>query len=559
MATSGDAERLRRLQLVTDAALAHLDLDELLAELLTRIRGALETDTAAVLLLDETRGELVAHSAVGLEEEVEHGIRIPLGAGFAGRIAAERRPIVLDDVDRADDINPILREKRVKSLLGVPLVFGNRVLGVLHVGTLSPRDFTPEDVELLEVFAKTASIAIDHARLFAAEREARIRLERLEAVTDAALGYLELDELLAELLARTRELLETDTAAVLLIDETGKELVARAAVGLEEEVAQSIRIPVGEGFAGRIAAERRPMVLDDVDQADVLNAILHEGGVKSLLGAPLTVSDSMLGVIHVGTFEPRLFTPGDQQLLELVASRAALAIEKARIHAETVRLDQLKLNFVAVASHELRTPATAIYGITATLRHRGEELADETRIELEETLWTQVNRLRLLIEQLLDLSRLDASAISIEPQPIGLRALLTEVAAETAGNADVRIDVAEDLEVHADRLALERIMGNLVGNALHYGVPPVIVRAQPMDTYLRVTVEDGGEGVPPELVPRLFERFERGTVGEGSGLGLSIARAYARAHGGDLIYDRAETGGARFELVLPRAPSSSRR
>ena len=414
-------------------------------------------------------------------------------------------------------------------------------------------------MELLEVFANTASIAIEHARLFAAEREARMRLERLEAVTDAALGYLELDELLAELLARTRELLETDTAAVLLLDETGKELVARAAVGLEEEVAQGIRIPVGEGFAGRIAAERRPMVLDDVDHADVLNPILREKGVKSLLGAPLTVSDTVLGVIHVGTLEPRLFTPGDQQLLELVASRAALAIEKARIHEETVRLDQLKLNFVAVASHELRTPATAIYGITATLRHRGDELTEETRTELEETLWTQVNRLRLLIEQLLDLSRLDASAISIEPQPIGLRALLTEVAAETARDADVRIDVAEGLEVHADRLALEQIMGNLVGNALRYGVPPVVVRAQPMDTYLRVSVEDGGEGVPPELVPRLFERFERGTVGEGSGLGLSIAQAYARAHGGDLIYDRAETGGARFELILPRAPSSSRR
>ena len=359
--------------------MAHLDLDELLADLVTRIPDALETDTAGVLLLDEARRELVAHSAVGLEEEVEHGIRIPLGAGFAGRIAAERRPIVLDDVDRADDINPILREKGVKSLLGVPLVFGNRVLGVLCVGSLSPRAFTPEDVELLEVFANTASIAIEHARLFAAEREARMRLERLEAVTDAALGYLELDELLAELLARTRELLETDTAAVLLLDETGRELVARAAVGLEEEVAQGIRIPVGEGFAGRIAAERRPMVLDDVDHADVLSPILREKGIKSLLGAPLTVADTVLGVIHVGTLEPRLFTPGDQQLLELVASRAALAIEKARIHEETVRLDQLKLNFVAVASHELRTPATAIYGITATLRHRGDELAEETR------------------------------------------------------------------------------------------------------------------------------------------------------------------------------------
>jgi signal transduction histidine kinase len=549
--TQGDADRLGRLQRVTDAALAHLDLDELLAELLARIRDALETDTAAFLVLDETRNELVARAAVGLEEEVEQGIRIPLGAGFAGRIAAERRPIVLDDVDHADVLNPLLRKKGIKSLLGVPLVFADKVQGVLHVGTLTPRDFTAEDVDLLEVVASTASVAIEHARLFAAEREARLRLERLESMTGAALGYLEVDALLAELLSRTRELLGTDTAAVLLLDEAGTELVARAAVGLEEEVEQGVRIPLGGGFAGRIAAERRTIVLDDVDHADVLNPLLREKGIKSLLGAPLMVSESVLGVIHVGTLEPRLFTQDDRALLELVASRAALAIEKARIHEEMVRLDQLKLNFVAVASHELRTPATAIYGITATLLH-GAELSEETRVELEETLWGQVNRLRILIEQLLDLSRLDSQAIPIKPQPIVLRALLAEIVAGTAREQDVHLDVADDLEVRADRLALERIMDNLVGNALRYGAPPVVVTAHPMDTYLRVSVEDEGEGVPPELVPRLFDRFERGSVGHGSGLGLSIAQAYARAHGGDLIYDRSKKG-ARFELILPRA------
>src|SRR5688572_32393757 len=102
VATPGDAERLRRLQLVTDAALATLDLEELLAELLARVRDALEADTAAVLLLDEARNELVARSAVGLEEEVEQGVRIPMGGGFAGRIAAERRPVILDDVKEGD-------------------------------------------------------------------------------------------------------------------------------------------------------------------------------------------------------------------------------------------------------------------------------------------------------------------------------------------------------------------------------------------------------------------------------------------------------------------------
>ena len=229
-------------------------------------------------------------------------------------------------------------------------------------------------------------------------------------------------------------------------------------------------------------------------------------------------------MIHVGTLEPRLFTPDDQELLELVASRAALAIEKARIHQETVRLDQLKLNFVAVASHELRTPATAVYGITATLRERGDELSEETRIELEETLWTQVNRLRLLIEQLLDLSRLDASAISIQSaadrfafadrrghrrnRPGSGRADRHRRGARGArGPAGARADHGQP---GRQRSSLRRAARDC---ARH-----------PMDTYLRVSVEDKGNGVPPELVPRLFERFERGTVGEGSGLGLSIAQ-----------------------------------
>ena len=229
-----------------------------------------------------------------------------------------------------------------------------------------------------------------------------------------------------------------------------------------------------------------------------------------MLGAPLIVGETMLGVIHVGTLEPRLFSEDDQELLELVASRASLAIEKARVHEETVRLDQLKLNFVAVASHELRTPATSIYGIIATLREHAAELPDETRIELEETLWSQVNRLRVLIEQLLDLSRLDARAIPINPQPIGLRELLAEVAAEAGTAGEVQIEVAEGLEVHADRLALERIMANLVGNALRYGAPPVVVQAQPMDTYLRVSVEDRGRGRAARARPAAVRALRAG-------------------------------------------------
>jgi serine phosphatase RsbU (regulator of sigma subunit)/anti-sigma regulatory factor (Ser/Thr protein kinase) len=158
---------IRELQQVTDAALATLTLDELLKELLDRIAAILGTDTAAFLLLDEVAGDLVAQAAKGIEEEVEAGVRIPVGRGFAGRIAAERRPVTIEDVDHADILNPILREKGIRSLLGVPLLVEGRVIGVLHVGSLSPRHFSEQERGLLQLAADRAAIAIEHSRLHA--------------------------------------------------------------------------------------------------------------------------------------------------------------------------------------------------------------------------------------------------------------------------------------------------------------------------------------------------------------------------------------------------------
>jgi signal transduction histidine kinase len=549
------ATHLERLQQITDAALAHLQLDQLLPELLARVREMLGADTSAVLLLDEQQRELIAWAAVGLEEEVERGIRIPIGKGFAGRVAAERRPIILDDVDHADVLNPVLREKGVKSLLGVPLLLEGSVLGVMHVGTLSPRLFTQDDLGLLQLVADRVSVAIDHARLYEAERKARIRLEHVQAVTDVALMHFDLDELLWELLRRIRSILEADTAVILLLDDEGDELVARAAVGIEEEAEQRVRVPVGKGFAGRVVAERRPIVLEDVAHADIVNPLLREKGLKSLLGVPLLGGGSdPIGVLHVGSLVPREFTDDDTELLLLVAERAALGIERARIHEQTRRLDELKLNFVAVASHELRTPATAVYGILATLRAR--QVDDATREELEETLWHQAERMTRLIEQLLDLSRLDAQSLIVDPQPIVLRSALEEIASAALGDrigAEVRVEVDAELAAVVDPLALERIVANLLSNANRHGEPPVVISAEERGRHLRISVDDAGDGVREELVPRLFDRFERGAEGQGAGLGLTIAKAYAQAHGGDLLYAPTENG-ARFELVLPRQP-----
>jgi signal transduction histidine kinase len=373
----------------------------------------------------------------------------------------------------------------------------------------------------------------------------------LQRVADAALSYLSEEELLRELLLRITEILGTDTAAILLLDEAGTVLHARAAKGIEEEVEQGVKIPVGKGFAGRIAAERRPIVIDDVDHADILNPLLREKGIKSLVGVPLLVRDDAIGVLHVGSLTPRKFTSDDTELLGLVAARVALAIERARLHEDIVRLDQLKLNFVAIASHELRTPATAVYGALSTLVGRP-DLAPEARDALLRAGYEQAERLRRLLEELLDLSRLDARAVNVKPRPLVLHSVLRKIAVDAAPDADrVAIDVEHDLAVVADPLVLDRVVSNLVVNAARYGEPPIVVAAEQRDRHLRITVEDHGSGVPIELQARLFDRFARGGEGDGSGLGLAIARAYARAHGGDLVYAPGAKG-ARFELILPR-------
>jgi two-component system sensor histidine kinase MtrB len=159
-----------------------------------------------------------------------------------------------------------------------------------------------------------------------------------------------------------------------------------------------------------------------------------------------------------------------------------------------------------------------------------------------------------LIEQLLDLSRLDARAIDLDPQPVALRPALEEIAATTLGDArEIQLDVEGELAAVVDRLALERILANLLSNASRYGKPPLVVTARQRDRHIRIAVEDAGAGVPEDLIPRLFERFERGIDGQGTGLGLAIAKAYAQAHGGDLFYEPG-VRGARFELVIPRQP-----
>jgi signal transduction histidine kinase len=220
-------------------------------------------------------------------------------------------------------------------------------------------------------------------------------------------------------------------------------------------------------------------------------------------------------------------------------------------------LDVLKSEFIALAAHELRNPLSSIYGISVTLNEREGELAEQERLALRDALLDQTTRMRTLAEQLLDLSRLDLTAIRISPEPVRLRPKIEELVhslAEARSDA-VTIAVSPDLQAVVDPAALDRMLSNLVANSLRHGKPPVTISAAGEDRHLRLVVEDRGDGVPHEFVPRLFDRFARSTEsfgrGDGSGLGLSIAQAYARAHGGEIVYEPAVPHGARFEVVIP--------
>ena len=227
-------------------------------------------------------------------------------------------------------------------------------------------------------------------------------VRRLEAVTDTALARLPLDELLNELLVRVRSILRADTAAILLLN--GGDLVARVAKGLEEEVAAGVRIPLGRGFAGRVAAEKRPIFIADIDHAQMLNPILRQKGVRSLLGVPILFEGSVIGVLHVGTLQPRQFDRQDAQLLQIVADRIGLGIEYARLYREAQETSRLKDEFLATVSHELRTPLTPILAWVSQLRRRRLDPARTARAleAIERSARAQAR----LVDDLLEVSRI---------------------------------------------------------------------------------------------------------------------------------------------------------
>ncbi len=410
---------------------------------------------------------------------------------------------------------------------------------------------------------------LDRERASREEAETALRqLRVIQRVTDTALAHLALDDLLGALLERVVEMLAVDTAAILLLSGDETALVARAAHGIEEEVTGGVRIPIGQGFAGRVAQERRPVILEDIRHSNVLNPILRAKGIRSLLGVPLVAHGKLLGVLHVGAMLPARFHQRDADILEVVADRIAIAIENANLFtearaakheaAEMEAAVRLRDEFLSVAAHELKTPLTAAKSATQLLARtfRDTKLTN-TQARALETVDRQIAKLARLASQLLDTVRLESGRLSIEMDD----ADLVEIARSAIEQIEVvtdrhtfTLDAPSELRIRADALRLEQVLTNLLDNAVKFspaGGSIDVTITKDVATAI-MTVRDHGIGVAREHRAKLFEQFYQAHPNRsGLGLGLYISRHIVERHGGTMYAEEPSGPGTKFVISLP--------
>jgi signal transduction histidine kinase len=506
------------------------------------------------------------------------------GAGLPGRIWDIAVPEWIDEIanDRSFPRVAFAVQAQLHSAFGLPVKVGDEVSGVLEFFSAERQSSDESVLELMGAignqigqFIERESAEAERAKLYEREQRARLELEatmqrmrQVQIVTEVALSHLSLDRLLAELLDRVRDAIDVDTVVILLL-EPDDTLVAWAAEGLELDV--KIRVPMGSGFAGRVAARKEPMAIDDINQADLHTPFLREHGVKSLLGVPLLLEGRVLGVIHVGRRAFRPFTEDDTRLLELVAFRVALAIDNARLfeeeraaRREAEAASRAKDEFLTTISHELRTPLTPIIGWIHMIRNG--LLPEKESMHGLEVIEKNSHSLKRLINDLLDMSAILSGKMRVEKKPVALDMAVreaVEMVRPYANAHEVQLEVALDHSLDAtvtgDRARLVQTFSNLLDNAVKFSRArgKVKITCERNQNTATVRVEDEGRGISPDFLPFVFERFRQEDGSKtrahgGLGLGLALVKSFVEAHQGTIEAASPGQGrGSRFTITLP--------
>ena len=404
------------------------------------------------------------------------------------------------------------------------------------------------------------------------------RVGELTAISQAGRAVastLSLGDVLQLILRSAQDLLGATEGSVMLFDETKSSLRIAASVGLSADAAKQT-IPIGEGVAGWVAEFREAVILrGDVSDPRFRRLVPKDRPVRYAMSAPLYARSEPVGVLNISVSNgERVYSEHDLRALTVFAEHAAIAIANARLfeleRAASERLaevDARRREFLAVVTHDLKSPLTSIIGYVRLLNQLGENATVEQAREFNRVIEKQATRMLDMIEQLLMATSIEEGARVLSREPMDLRAIIGEEVAAFAGVLgdrviDMRIP-AELPTVYGDRSAIEHILANLLDNAVKYSPDgtAIEVMAQPEPDEIRVSVGNDGKGIPEEELPRIFDRYKRGdgAAREGSvGLGLFIVRSLTLGHGGRVWAENRDGGGTRITFTLPLRRESER-
>jgi len=388
------------------------------------------------------------------------------------------------------------------------------------------------------------------------EEERSKQLERLLEISLELSSTLNLKDLLGKIVRLAAELTDTEASSILLLDRRTKTLYFEAATGVKADSLLGIPVPLEGSIAGKVVQEGKPVIVEEVraePQFYSLVDTLTRFQTRSILGVPLKVKDTVIGVLEVlNKRKGEPFNEEDVKLLEILAAQAAVAIENARLFQQS--------DFISDLIHELRTPLTSIIGYSKLMLDH--EFDPATKRRFLETINREATRLSGLVNDFLDLVRLESGRAKINKKPVQLRQLLEECVAIMRPQADsrkikIKLTIPPLLPlVPADEDRLRRVVLNLLSNAIKFNrdVGQVEIKVELAEVWVKVSVSDTGIGILPEEIPHIFEKFYRGHAeGEvpGSGLGLSIARQIVEAHGGKIWVESTPGQGSTFTFTIP--------
>jgi GAF domain-containing protein len=516
---------------------------------------------------------------------------------FTARAILERAVIHVPDVeqDREYAVLDYLREIGFRSVLSVPMLRDGEPIGAITVWRERVGSFTDKQIALLQTFADQAVIAIENVRLFnelqARTRELTRSVEQLRALSDvshAVSSTLDLDTVLTTIVARANQLAGTDGCTVYEYDAQAEEFRFRATHNQDEglvAIARARPIHKGEGVVGRLAVTREPVQIPDIlaegaYESPFRSAVVRSGA-RALLALPLEClerggpaslrgEEQLIGALAVTRKTPGEFPTATIDLLKTFATQSALAIHNARLFREIEdQSRQLevasrhKSQFLANMSHELRTPLNAILGYTELIGDNIYGEVPEKMREVVERVEKSGRHLLGLINDILDLSKIEAGQLTLALNEYAMQDVVRSVAAATeplarAKGLGLEVAVPDDLPIgRADERRLMQVVLNLVGNAIKFTeAGKVAIRAEVTDDDFRVAVADTGPGIAEGDREKIFEEFQQADsvvarAKGGTGLGLAIARRIIEMHGGRLWLESTLGVGSTFSFTVP--------